>query len=80
MKRRYDATERVEIPSEMADMIRRRCAGLLRACSYEPNILDAFMLSCYQQGMMDAMQVIEQKPMFLSEYFGLEEHGYGAGV
>ena len=80
MKRTSDATERIEIPVATADMIRRRCEGLLKACMYEPNVLDALMLSCYQQGMMDAMQVIEQKPMFLSEYFGLDEHGYGAGI
>jgi hypothetical protein len=68
----------MDIPAETAEMIRRRCADIVRACMYEPNIIDAIVLSCYGQGLQDALQVIEQRPMLLEEL--QEVTGYGHGV
>ena len=60
--RRRDATERVDIPESMANMIENRCAGIFRACTYEPNVLRSLMLSCYAQGLQDGVQVAVAHP------------------
>jgi hypothetical protein len=65
-------TERIMIESSHAEMMRRRCHDLIMACTHEANIIDAIALSCYQQGLMDAFQVLEHRPTLPEELRALE--------
>jgi hypothetical protein len=70
-RKRQPPTIREEVPEAFADMVERRCADLLRACTYEPNMLKSLILSCYLQGCLDALQVVEQRPGFLEAYLAI---------
>ncbi len=48
------ACTRIMVPAEAAEIALERVRPLLRAVSYEKNILDALMLACYLQGALDA--------------------------
>jgi len=61
-------TERITIPHEQAQMVLRRCDGLLRACVWDENVLNSLILSCYLQGLQDGVQVVAHHPEVL-EWF-----------
>jgi hypothetical protein len=57
MKARYRDVETIYVTDEQADMMRRRCEGILRASTHNANVLDTLMLSCYQQGLVDGAEI-----------------------
>jgi hypothetical protein len=60
VKRKTTLTE--QLTSEQAEMIRLRTYDLVRACMYDPNIIDCIARSCYVQGLLDGVQVADQRP------------------
>lgn len=68
-------TERIDLPEDMVRMIELRTNDLVRACMWEPNIIKSIALSCYQQGAMDTMQLIQQRPGFVSEWLAVAGGG-----
>jgi hypothetical protein len=65
---RKPATAKVEIERSMVEVALHRTGDIIRACMWEPNILEAIALSCYLQGCHDTLDLIEQRPDFVEQY------------
>lgn len=82
-RRKPDDVRTEQIPAEMAAVALGRCAGFLRASTYDANMIESLMLSCYMQGLIDGWQVVDQRPELLQqlqEMHAPASAGYGHGV
>lgn len=80
-----DAIRTERIPAEMAEVALGRCRGFLKASTYDANMMESLMLSCYMQGLIDGWQVTAQRPELQAQLEALynpppEDPGYGHGV
>jgi hypothetical protein len=61
IRRAGPTIERVKVPGDVADLIRSRCDGLLRASALDENPTRFLMLSCYLQGASDVLDAVERR-------------------
>lgn len=58
---------RVEVPAEPAGIAYERCRGFLGPMEYQDDPLRSLMLSCYLQGAMDMLSLVEHHPQLYAE-------------
>lgn len=60
-------TIRIKLPVQATDFALYRVRDIIRSCMWDENIIDSIALSCYLQGCMDVVQLIEERPEFVNE-------------